>query len=452
MGLLGNDWEDPQSQAIMALAGGLLQGNFGKGASDYGAVLAGAKDQAMKRKMLDMQMQQHQLALEKARQEAADEQAMQAAGRSSYTSPEAATAQSMGPMPNGSAMPNVVPGFDQKAFLSKMYGISPLKAMALEQSMTKETPINKLDVKDFTPASVAKFAMTKNYADLERMDKLHFQDAGGKVSAMNPFTGAEVSSTRKTGNPFSDLIVANEAGGMVPNSPLLAAKTAIARAGASSNTVNIAGPENKYNQVISEGLGKSDLETVDVAKNAPEVVRNARVIRQALAKGAITGTGAEARLAVQKALETAGLVGPGKAESTQALIASLSTTTLGAIKTSGLGSGQGFTDKDRQFLSDAKSGTIDSTPGNLLRIADLSERAAKSSYQKGTKILDQWNENPALKNVVKINTLDPIPEDQPKQNLMSKMPPAQANKGKMVRDTETGKMLKSNGLSWVEVK
>lgn len=64
MGLLGNDWEDPQSQAIMALAGGLLQGNFGKGATDYGAVLAGAKDQALRRKMADMQMQNMQSEME----------------------------------------------------------------------------------------------------------------------------------------------------------------------------------------------------------------------------------------------------------------------------------------------------------------------------------------------------------------------------------------------------
>lgn len=55
-GFLGKDWQDPQSQAVMALAGGLLSGNFGQGAKDYGNVLAGAKDTEMKRQMLKLQM------------------------------------------------------------------------------------------------------------------------------------------------------------------------------------------------------------------------------------------------------------------------------------------------------------------------------------------------------------------------------------------------------------
>ena len=59
-GFLGKDWQDPQSQAVMALAGGLLSGNFGQGAKDYGNILAGAKDTEMKRKLIDMQMQNMQ--------------------------------------------------------------------------------------------------------------------------------------------------------------------------------------------------------------------------------------------------------------------------------------------------------------------------------------------------------------------------------------------------------
>ncbi len=55
-GFLGKDWQDPQSQAVMALAGGLLSGNFGQGAKDYGNVLAGAKDADLKRQMLKAQL------------------------------------------------------------------------------------------------------------------------------------------------------------------------------------------------------------------------------------------------------------------------------------------------------------------------------------------------------------------------------------------------------------
>ena len=53
MGLLGENWEDPKSQAVMALAGGLLQGNFGKGVTDFGTVMGESK-----KKQLDLQKEQ----------------------------------------------------------------------------------------------------------------------------------------------------------------------------------------------------------------------------------------------------------------------------------------------------------------------------------------------------------------------------------------------------------
>lgn len=75
-GFLGKDWQDPQSQAVMALAGGLLSGNFGQGAKDYGNVLAGAKDTEMKRKLIDMQMQEGQMRNEALRQQFTDQKDM----------------------------------------------------------------------------------------------------------------------------------------------------------------------------------------------------------------------------------------------------------------------------------------------------------------------------------------------------------------------------------------
>ncbi len=75
-GFLGKDWQDPQSAAVMALAGGLLSGNFGQGAKDYGNILAGAKDTEMKRKLIEMQMQEGQMRNEALRQQFADQTKM----------------------------------------------------------------------------------------------------------------------------------------------------------------------------------------------------------------------------------------------------------------------------------------------------------------------------------------------------------------------------------------
>lgn len=469
MGLLDFNMPDmntPAGQGLMAAAFSLMQaqrptgshgglaGALGAAGQQYMGVSNQAQDQMARRKMLDLQMKSQQAELEQKQREQAMADQIRTAAMGSYRSPETANAMSMGPTPDGGSVTPVSSGFDQKAFLSKLYGIDPLKAMSVEASMAKDTPINKLDVKDFTPQSVAKFAMTKNYGDLVRMDKLTFQNTGGAIAGLDPFTGQQVSTTDMTGNPFNDLVLKRPDGTYLPNSPLVAAKKEIAKSGASNvnNTVSVAGPENAYNRVVGEGLGKTGLDTVEIAKSAPEVIRNARLVRQALAAGAITGTGAEARLAVQKALETVGLVGPGKAADTQALIAGLGKITLAGVKTSGLGAGNGFTDKDRAFLAEAISGTIESTPANLRRVADLSERVATANHQKGAAVLDRWRGDPALRNVAQDTILDPVPADAPASNLLPKLPPAPANKGRKIRDTETGKVLQSNGMTWVEVK
>ena len=63
-GLLGDSWEDPRSQGLLALAGGMLQGNMGAGVSAMSATMAGAQDVAMKRKLMDMQYQEAMIGLD----------------------------------------------------------------------------------------------------------------------------------------------------------------------------------------------------------------------------------------------------------------------------------------------------------------------------------------------------------------------------------------------------
>jgi hypothetical protein len=52
----GNGWDDPKSNAVMALAGGLLDGDFAGGMKGYAGVMAGAKDAQFKRAMQQAQM------------------------------------------------------------------------------------------------------------------------------------------------------------------------------------------------------------------------------------------------------------------------------------------------------------------------------------------------------------------------------------------------------------
>jgi hypothetical protein len=191
------------------------------------------------------------------------------------------------------------------------------------------------------------------------------------------------------------------------------------RAGSPSTTVSIAGPENQYNKDVGSGLAKSALDVVNSAQGAAETVRNAGLIRNALNSGAITGTGAGARYAVNKALATAGLVGQGGAASTEALMSGLGNVTLSQVKSSGLGAGNGFTDKDREFLESAKSGRIEMTKENILRVADLSERVARYSHAQGSAILKRWGADPALRAVAQDTQIQSLPESGAQQPIVA---------------------------------
>ena len=145
--------------------------------------------------MVEMQMAEQQSQIEQAR-------GLREAASSSFRSPDMANAMSMGPMMDGSAVPQVQPGFDSQGYINKLYGMGmPDKALAHQAAIQKESTINKLDVKDFTPASVAKYAQTRNYGDLVRLDKAHFADVGGSVAALDPFTGKPLNSMAKTQSP-----------------------------------------------------------------------------------------------------------------------------------------------------------------------------------------------------------------------------------------------------------
>ena len=98
----------------------------------------------------------------------------------------------------------------------------------------------------------------------------------------------------------------------------------------------------------------------------------------------ITGTGANARLQLAKALNLAGGTDSEKIRNTEVLVSSLAETTLGAIKSSNLGAGQGFTNADRDFLEKAKAGQLSYDAKSLTELARLSRLAAEKSA-------DSWN-------------------------------------------------------------
>lgn len=153
--------------------------------------------------------------------------------------------------------------------------------------------------------------------------------------------------------------------------------------------------ESAYGKKIGESLGDADAEAIAAARKAPQQWQTAQRILDLLRKNPITGTGANVRLELNKALATIGITGSARADATQLLAAQLAQGTLANIKSSGLGSGNGFTDKDRTFLQQASSGEISMTPGALARLAQLNQRSAVQAREAGRRVIGRMAGNPA---------------------------------------------------------
>jgi hypothetical protein len=155
--------------------------------------------------------------------------------------------------------------------------------------------------------------------------------------------------------------------------------------------VNVStGTEKKYGEAFAGKMADSDAAKLSVAENAPQVAATSDRVLDILESGkVITGTGADFRLQLAKALNLAGNTDAERIRNTEILGSSLADTTLGSIKTSGLGTGQGFTDRDREFLEKAKAGKITFDAGSLKELARLSRLAAEKSAESWNKRVRQ---------------------------------------------------------------
>jgi hypothetical protein len=160
-----------------------------------------------------------------------------------------------------------------------------------------------------------------------------------------------------------------------------AQKGRIARAGAPVTNVNVS-TEKKYGERFGGLIADQDAAKLAAAEAAPQVAATADRVLDLVSSGkVITGTGANARLQLAKALNLAGGTDSEKIKNTEVLISSLAETTLGAIKSSNLGAGQGFTNADRDFLERAKAGQLSYDSKSLAELARLSRLAAEKSAE-----------------------------------------------------------------------
>jgi len=195
------------------------------------------------------------------------------------------------------------------------------------------------------------------------------------------------------------------------------------KAGASRTNVNVS-TDKKYGEILGTKMAEQDAASIDAARTAPDRIASARRVQDILDKNPTTGSGAEARLSIEKAFATAGLVDGNNVKNTEDLAAELASTTLEAIKSSGLGSGQGFTDKDRQFLERARAGNIEVNAQTLRRLAYLNELSAVRSIERGNAVIKKLKADPSLGDVA--GRLEEVPVPSAEGASQTIQPPKQA--------------------------
>jgi hypothetical protein len=310
-----------------------------------------------------------------------------------------------------------VPGDRQAALAMALGAQNPqLQQYGISQLMPK-TPEWALGERfNAQTGQPEKFMYNKN--DPSQMQAIGGQQAvkGTAINGqlVNPATGTFIGGAVPKQLEPDSVVTMGPGGVLAPNVPVIAAKSQIAREGKPVTNVKVS-TEKGYAGEIAKGLAGQDLAAIDAARNAGDRIRTAQSVKSLLEKSPITGTGAEARLALNKALTTAGLIDGTQVRDTETLAGLLASSTLDAIKTSGLGGGQGFTDKDRQFLERARSGNLEVNPATLRDLADLNERAARASIQRGKTVAKRLQGNPSMGTVGQEFNFDEPPVQAPKQ-------------------------------------
>jgi hypothetical protein len=298
--------------------------------------------------------------------------AMTATGEPDFSQPM--QMQVGGPLTVAQKRARALEGFESGNPMVQQFAMSQYEA-----TMPKATQLKLADINpsDFTPASLAEATRT---GDISKLDPIEKPTAGSPLSRLIAERNA-----LPLGSParaIYDDAIRKETTTAPGVSVTVGDKTA-----------------NKYADAIAEGVAKQDLDAIAAGDSAIGQIESSYRVRDLLKQNPITGTGAQARLGFEKALATAGFTKGDRASVTENLSAELAKTTLAAVRTSGLGSGQGFTDKDRQFLERAAAGQIDLTPANLNYLAELNEKAGRANIAISNRVRARARQLPQFRNL-----------------------------------------------------
>lgn len=247
--------------------------------------------------------------------------------------------------------------------------------------------------------------------------KVKYQDVGGEFMPVDEYGNVPtgLKPMPKTGDPFKDLIVRGADGGLVPNAPLVGAKTGIAQAG--KPVVNVTNRiENKAAENIAGQVGPMLKESSTAAEGAVRTLDAAgRIVSAIDAGNVIAGPLANTRVTVRQAAQLLGVGGKDNAEvlaNTRATVRGLAEMTLQGRKQM---SGQGaITESESKLAEKAMSGDIsDLTPAEIKQLAQASARAAQWTIQTHKTRSDAASKLPGMGGLMPFFNTPAMPGNMP---------------------------------------
>ena len=130
-----------------------------------------------------------------------------------------------------------------------------------------------------------------------------------------------------------------------------------------------------------------------LAEAAPQNIEKANRIIDLVESGALTGTAAERKLQIARMFNITGNGPEETIKKTELLISGLGQNVLDNIKASGLGTGQGFTDSDREFLRNVVGGSIELNAKTLTELARLQKLSNQRNVEKWNKRVGEIDPN-----------------------------------------------------------
>lgn len=143
---------------------------------------------------------------------------------------------------------------------------------------------------------------------------------------------------------------------------------------------------------IGEGAAETLTKSRDTASTAANSLRTYGEAQKLLDAGVITGTGANWRVSLTRALNTIGIGDGINVANTEAFIATMGRVTLDLVKQ--LGAGTSISNADRDFAEKVAGGNITMSEDGIRKLFDINRRASVEAIQRHNALVEPVLKDP----------------------------------------------------------